>query len=96
MELAYKNITGVEEGEIFGSISINIFPNPATNIIEVSGFKPELFGLYDAIQIINTRGECVLQVELTPSSVQRIDVSSLPAGMYFVRVGGETKKFVKM
>jgi hypothetical protein len=50
----------------------------------------------DGIEILNIFGECVLQVEQTPSSVQRIDVSSLPAGMYFVKIGGETKKFMKI
>ena len=49
-----------------------------------------------AINIYNIYGECVLSVETQNFvSLQKIDVSSLPPGVYFVRVGNEKPmKFV--
>jgi S-formylglutathione hydrolase FrmB len=54
------------------------------------------------MRIFNTLGECVIYVEtgLRPVSgedsepVQRIDVSQLPAGVYFLRLGNSVEKFV--
>jgi hypothetical protein len=49
------------------------------------------------IQIYNTLGEKVTTLETKNfSSLQRINISALPKGMYFVKAGGETAKFVKM
>ncbi|MEI6088925.1 MAG: T9SS type A sorting domain-containing protein [bacterium] len=77
---------------------IKITPNPAGDFITIAlkpseGFEPSESS---AIQIYNTLGEKVMTVEQTPSSVQRINISDLPKGIYFVKVGGETAKFVKM
>lgn len=84
---------------------INIFPNPAKDYIEI--FIPESFlkeshsntsflrTQESEIKIYDVLGECVL-VEQTPSSVQRIDVSGLAAGVYFVRIGGWVDSFVKV
>jgi hypothetical protein len=50
------------------------------------------------IKIYNIFGECVLTVEtgLRPVST-KIDISALPAGVYFVKIGAEKpRKFVKM
>jgi hypothetical protein len=60
----------------------------------------------DKVQIFDVLG---LEVAQTPSSVnkmnntqtwvselQRIDISHLPAGVYFIRIGDKVEKFVKM
>ena len=39
-------------------------------------------------------GQTLLQGTLA-TETQQIDISSLPAGMYFISVGEQTRKFVK-
>jgi hypothetical protein len=86
---------------------ISIYPNPAGEYIEISGLNKGLQPLvhgYD-IKIFNLLGECVMSAcepggthPLVPSQEGkiRIDVSGLPAGVYYVRVGDWVGRFVKM
>ncbi len=84
---------------------VSIVPNPAGDFITIKlgAFNPNtcqttptLKRGVDEVIIYNTLGERVMTVEQTPSSVQQINISDLPRGMYFVKVGGETAKFFKM
>jgi hypothetical protein len=48
------------------------------------------------IKIYNDMGECVMTVGTGRDlSLQRIDISQLPAGVYFVIIGDKSAKFVK-
>ncbi|MDX2361269.1 MAG: S8 family peptidase [Crocinitomicaceae bacterium] len=68
-----------------------VFPNPTTSMINVSG----IIGKVDDIRIVNMLGQSVVSV----SHVESIDVSSLNAGTYFLRIVVDGKveqvKFVK-
>jgi len=93
-------------------ILIEISPNPAGDFItinlganSVGAINPMLKHGVDIpsdIVIYNTLGENMTTPSLlgnaTPPKVGnfRIDISNLPKGMYFVRMGGEIAKFVKM
>ncbi|MEI6091134.1 MAG: T9SS type A sorting domain-containing protein [bacterium] len=86
--------TGVKEE----SDVIQIIPNPAGDYITVAlkpseGFEP-LEG--SEINIYNTLGEKVMTVSARHAVPLRINISDFPKGIYFIKVGGETKKFVKM
>jgi hypothetical protein len=71
--------------------TFGLFPNPATEYIEIQTSE------VSEIKIINTLGESVMTVETRHAvSLQRIDVSHLPPGVYFLRIGDQTRKFVKM
>jgi photosystem II stability/assembly factor-like uncharacterized protein len=83
---------------------INISPNPAEEYIEIRIPSREGAGGVE-IKIYNLPGECVLSVTdaggthpLIPSQEGniRIDVSGLPPGIYFVRVGDWVGRFVKI
>ncbi|MBE2188870.1 MAG: T9SS type A sorting domain-containing protein [Desulfobulbaceae bacterium] len=84
------------------STSLTVFPNPASEYITITkpskGFEPSEGS---EIKIFNTLGECV--IELTDvqhlgdvGHLQRIDVSNLPRGVYYLRIGSRTQMFVKM
>jgi hypothetical protein len=84
---------------IIPSNELMIHPNPATDYINLIPplEKRGLGGVLLPIKIFNIFGECVLTVEtgLRPVST-RIDISILPAGVYFVRIGDKVIKFVKL
>jgi len=77
-----------------------LFPNPATGEVNINippsnkrGTGAVSVKIYDVLGI-----EQHVSFTATPLSEGnlRLDVSSLPAGVYFVRVGGQVLKFVKL
>ncbi|MEI6090477.1 MAG: T9SS type A sorting domain-containing protein [bacterium] len=76
---------------------IDVYPNPAKDYITVSlkpseGFEPSEGS---AISIYNTLGEMVMVVGTGRDLSAKISISDLPKGVYLVKVGTETAKFVK-
>ncbi|MBX3044367.1 MAG: zinc-dependent metalloprotease [Candidatus Kapabacteria bacterium] len=75
------------------------YPNPASDFITIQfsnkGLQP--FAAVDKVQIFDMLGIEVMSVGTgLDLSTQRIDVSHLPAGVYFIRIGNKVEKFVKM
>ncbi len=100
-EQDYSKPDGVFEHSIPYESRLIISPNPATDYIEITSpsINHTLKGVVEGVQIYNVFGEGVWKV--LPSGedlggVIRMDVSSLPPGVYFVRVGEKVGKFVKM
>jgi len=77
---------------------LNIYPNPADDFISVTmkpseGFEPSEGS---AISIYNTLGEMLLSVGTGRDLSVRINIGDLPKGMYFIKMGDRTTKFVKV
>ena len=70
--------------------SINIYPDPATDHLYICGLPPSA-----TLCISDMTG----RIYSTPSSLREVDVSSLPSGVYLLRIqdssGFVVKKFVK-
>ena len=82
---------GVEEETVENLISV--YPNPANTVLVV---ETQCFASQPTTteyHIINTMGQTILSGRVT-AETQQIDVESLPAGMYFISVSGQTVKFV--
>ena len=82
-----------------GKPSMNIYPNPTGDFITIqfSNKELQLFAEGEIVQIFDVLGIEVLSVETRHAmSLQHIDVSHLPAGVYFIRFGNKVEKFVKM
>jgi hypothetical protein len=74
------DITTVEADLLNSSNLAEIFPNPATNQLTVRGdFREHRIELYDAV------GRLCLKINFTDET-QNIDISSLPEGLYVVKV----------
>ncbi|MCK9447722.1 MAG: T9SS type A sorting domain-containing protein [Bacteroidales bacterium] len=71
--------------ETINNTIFSVYPNPATDLITVKGISPKT-----EIDITNMRGETVLRTVAKDNELT-IDVSKLPAGMYFVN----GQKFIK-
>ncbi len=91
-----KYITSVDD-RIYTENEILVYPNPASDYIEISGLSnPKLqLGANDdyVIKIYNTFGEIVIS---DVEHLDRIDISHLPVGTYFIRIGNKLNKFVKI
>tara|TARA_B110000211_G_C14086121_1_gene556779 strand:- start:312 stop:1319 length:1008 start_codon:yes stop_codon:yes gene_type:complete len=81
------NPTGISENKI---TDVQIFPNPATNTISIRN------GNFDKIELLDITGH---KVETILGNSKTINISNVPAGVYFIQLysGNKktTKKFVK-
>ena len=90
----YSEIHGVDEdGPSTGSGTFMVYPNPANNIlfVETQNFASLPDQTY---RITNLMGQTLLTGNIS-AETQQIDITNLPAGMYFISVGETTLKFVK-
>jgi len=93
----YLNQVINKNTSINDTINHNAFsPNPASDYIEIrqppEGFQPSGGS---EIKIYNTFGECVMIVgAYSNTPLQRIGVSHLPVGLYFIQIGNYTEKFM--
>jgi hypothetical protein len=69
---------------------IVIYPNPATSELTISAQ-----GQIKTVTISNIFGQTVYASDNNNSQSALVDVSVLPAGIYFVKVRGQVRKFVK-
>ena len=82
---AFFNFTDVEENEVN---SVSLYPNPANNKLHVKGLEDQ-----HKILIYNAFGILVKTASLNGDG--EIDIESLSAGFYLLRVDGQTMKFIK-
>ena len=66
------------------TVEVLVFPNPATNEITVNMLGSE----FEFSELINLQG-----IRIGKYYREKIDISNLPAGMYFVKVNGEYGPF---
>jgi hypothetical protein len=74
---------------------VEIFPNPATNELFINMAD----GAYAAYEITNEVGQSLVNGAISLWQI-KVDVSSLPAGLYYIRLrgaqGSQIRKFVKV
>ncbi len=76
------HLTSVEETEV----EFNIFPNPASDELNVQITQPAQFDL-DKIEVVSLQGQLLL-VERPQNLVSKLNINSLTAGTYLVRLVG--------
>ncbi|MCR5659923.1 MAG: T9SS type A sorting domain-containing protein, partial [Bacteroidales bacterium] len=77
--------TGVEEN---GESSVMVYPNPVKESIRILGIAPN-----SEVEIYNSLGELVKVA--TVSADEEIGIRELASGLYVVRCGNVTLRFVK-
>lgn len=77
------------------SPQISIYPNPAKGVITVEMKSEKLKVNNDGIEIYNMLGEKVYSTFNIQNSTFKIDISSLPAGQYMLRVYNQRQSITK-
>jgi hypothetical protein len=72
-----------------GNSKLKVYPNPVSDVLTI---EASATGTYD---ILNLLGQQVLHGKTPPSGVGGLDVSALPQGTYFLKIGEAQVKFVK-
>lgn len=86
----YADYVGLDERS--ASASLSIYPNPANGVlfVETHGRASQQTQTY---RITNLMGQTLLQGQIT-TETQQINIENLPAGLYFITVASETRKFM--
>jgi hypothetical protein len=81
----------ITDGEFFA-----VYPNPASTqlTVEISSKFKVQNSKFSTITIQNTLGQTVF-TKNNCNALETFDVSAFAKGVYFVRVGNETTKFIK-
>lgn len=84
------------------NLNISIHPNPASDYIVIGSSETNTGKSENSVRIYNALGECAVSIMYSQNSTLfisgdelRIDVSHLPVGVYFVKIGSNTATFVK-
>ena len=92
----YSEIHGVDEDgpstPSTGSGTFAVYPNPTDGILFVQTLRATSLPA-QTYRITNLMGQTLLTGNIS-AETQQIDITILPAGMYFISVGGQTVKFV--
>jgi hypothetical protein len=71
--------------------TLTVYPNPTNSVLTI---QHSAFNIPNSsFRITNLMGQTLLQGSINTEN-QQIDISTLPAGMYFINVGEQTTKFV--
>jgi hypothetical protein len=78
---------------------ISMYPNPASDYIVINLDKVILSEAKNPLKIYNTLGECVIEMQdvrhlRDVGHLNRINISHLPVGMYFIQLGNYSEKFM--
>ena len=89
---ASKSATdGIEEFQVT-SYELRVFPNPTTGELTIDNGELTI----NNVEIYDIMGKTLNNCQLSIINSQlKIDVSHLPSGIYFLRVGNRTAKFIK-
>lgn len=69
--------------------NIQIFPNPASEVLHISNHSPH----QEDVRIYDMMGTLVDKKQIT---TEEIDISQLNSGTYFIRIGEFTQRFIKL
>jgi len=83
-EVTVTNVDGTGINDVENTV-FSIYPNPATDILNVNG--------EGVAEVYNTIGQMVISNEVNGTA--QINVSSLESGVYYVRMNGNTQRFIK-
>ena len=73
--------------------TISIYPNSAGNYLEINLGNTNPLPKKSEIEICNLLGETLMRMPAEENS--RINISELPAGMYYLKIGEMMGRFVK-
>ena len=82
-----------ENGPSTGSGTLTVYPNPANDVLVVETQNFASLPTTIAYRITNLMGQTVLSGYITAEN-QRINISNMPEGIYYITVDGQTVKFV--
>ncbi len=89
MVVSYANV-GIDEPD---EGAFKVYPNPTNDVLFVETHGRASLPDQNEYRVTNMMGQTLLQGTITDETKQ-INIGNLPAGLYFISMGGQTVKFV--
>lgn len=87
----YQDNTGTNVSQYSGNnTKISVHPNPANNILNVSW---DMKVQFNVISIIDITGRIIKEEGISTGNSLQIDISKIPAGIYFIEINSGNNKF---
>ncbi|RKN29833.1 T9SS C-terminal target domain-containing protein [Aquimarina sp. AD1] len=89
--IIYDNLLDVNDETLANGLTV--YPTPSNNIINITG---AIDLDIERTEIFDIRGKLILSQKLDPSSIiNTIDISSIPSGLYLMRIYSKTSSTMK-
>ena len=69
--------------------AVQVYPNPSTGLLNITGVE----GSAQRVQLVNLQGQLLLNKQLEKGQTQ-LDVSTLPKGLYLIKVGQHSERII--
>jgi len=86
--MSIPGISGIDDKELS---QVNIYPNPAKSLVNVSGLKDNV----ESVRIINLLGITIYSNNALNGSHLEINTSQYPAGVYIIRIDSKESKIIQ-
>lgn len=90
-KIFFSNSSSSEDQIVNENEKLVIYPNPATLELNILIYDPNV----NYIEIYNFQGRKI-KTEIVNDELERIDISDLQSGIYLLKEGLQTTKFVKL
>jgi hypothetical protein len=96
-DLVLQTVSGIHAVETGRAPSLQVYPNPTSGQLRIENYEAAMgaIGVYDVIGRVVHTANVETGHATSLQSDATIDISHLPAGVYFVRIGNSTAKVVK-
>ena len=85
-----ETCTGVDN--IDGSVGIEVYPNPASSLLNIKATEN-----INAAYVVDMLGKVLMQDNTLKKSAVQLDITELPAGLYFIRINTvNAQKLIKI
>ncbi len=88
-QVVIEPFNSIEETKILG---VSLYPNPAVDFVEISIDDANIKGL--ELQVYDVLGKLIIQQAITDQTTQ-LNIKNLEKGVYILKVGNNTQRFVK-
>jgi hypothetical protein len=82
----------IDNINVINNPKIRVYPNPVRNQLQISNYGARID---DTIAIYNANGQQIANTQFSILNTNTIDVSRLAAGIYVLRLGNSSVKFIK-
>lgn len=85
----YSTLNPTSDNTIFANTknALQLYPNPASGVVNISTEKPSV------VEVFSLTGQIITQFYCENTHI--LDVSSYPSGVYIVKVGTKAQRFIK-
>jgi Concanavalin A-like lectin/glucanases superfamily/Secretion system C-terminal sorting domain len=84
-KIAFSKIISLENGKILRGVKI--YPNPVSDVLTIENIDEQ------GVEIVNILGQVILSEKATTRTT--FNIQHLESGVYFVKTGGQTVRFIK-